>query len=209
MEIEAKYFVPNSAFARKLRALERVNGFSLSTPTRLRVRDTFFDTRTNDLLQVRYVLRIRQRSDGKLFITLKQPTIRQDAIHRRPETEQELHIQKTPRVLHLSELPPRIKKLVAPIARSDSLVPLFSISQTRQIRMLRQGRAVIAEWSLDHVRFRAGRRTRAFYELEIELKNKGTEKDLAKLTAWLEQEYQLQPAVESKFARALEFTRGT
>lgn len=208
MEIEAKYVVPDSTCARKLRALETVNGFRLSTPTRLRVRDTFFDTPTNDLLKVRYVLRIRQRSDGKIFITLKQPTIRQDAIHRRPETEQELRLQKRPRVLHVNELPPRIKKFVAPVARNDSLVPLFAISQTREIRMLRQARSSIAEWSLDHVRFRAGNRTRAFYELEIELKNRGTEKDLAKLSAWLEEEYQLQPAKESKFARALEFMRG-
>jgi inorganic triphosphatase YgiF len=208
MEIEAKYVVPDPGAARQLRALERIAEFSLSAPTRFIVRDTYFDTPENDLIRTRHVLRFRRRSDGLSFLTFKAPTQKNAAIHRRPETEVELARERTPRVLKLNALPAQIKKLVAPLVHADSLHPLFSITQTRDFKTVYHKRRVIAELSLDHVRFRAGQRKHAFYELEIELKKTGRENQLQEIAKWLDREYNLSPQPESKFARGLQFVRG-
>ena len=213
MEIEAKFAVTNDATVKKLRALERVENFALGEQKRVVMRDMFFDTRTDALHNVRYVLRVRcvrnrtPRNDGKFFLTLKTPTITQGAIHRRPEIEQEIFIARTPRVLRVNELPTKFRTLIAPVTDAN-LLPLFSIAQTREVRNVLRGRRVIAEWSLDFVKFRAGERRHAFYELEIELKKAGTENDLEKIAEWLQNEFQLTPVSKGKFLRAVEFMRG-
>lgn len=206
MEIEAKFRVPDAATARVLRAQEHLGEFRLGAPKRFVVRDTFFDTRAKELESVRYVLRVRKRNDGKTFITLKTPTTTRGAIHKRPEYEFELVLARTPRLLSMNELPKQIAKKIAPITHSD-LFPMFSISQTRTVRAVRNGRRVIAEWSLDFVKFSAGKSQRAFYELEIELKKRGTEQELHAIEKNLKTEFALQPQTESKFARAVEFMR--
>lgn len=203
MEIEAKYSVPDSDVARRLRALERVGEFTLGASTRFTVRDTFFDTPKTDLLRSHHVLRFRRRSDGRSFLTFKAPAQKDAAIHRRPETEVEIADRRTPRVLKVGALPAQIQKLVGPLIHADALHPLFSIAQTREVKILCRKRRVIAEWSLDHVRFRSGERKQASYELEIELKKAGKEKDLEEIAEWLEGAYRLLPQPESKFARGL------
>jgi len=209
MEIEAKFVVPDQAVARKLRALDHLAGFSFSAPTRLFVRDSYFDTQKNDLLAKRVVLRVRRRSDGKTLLTLKTPATTQGAIHIRPEIETELSHTRIPRVLLVNELPPSFKKMLAPIVHSEAVHPMFSISQTRDVRTIRRSRRVIAEWSVDFVKFRSGQRKRSFYELEIELKKAGTSEELQTIADWIAHEYNLYPSSESKFARALTFMRGT
>lgn len=207
MEIEAKYVVPDAAVARQLRALERVAEFSLSASTRFIVRDTFFDTVEHNLLQSHHVLRFRRRSDGRSFLTFKAPAQKTAAIHRRPEIEVEIAHKRSPRVLKLNALPPQIQKRIALLADSEVLYPLFSIAQTRDVKLVRHKHRVIAEWSLDHVRFRAGKRKQAFYELEIELKNAGKQEELKEIAESLERKYGLTPQLESKFVRGLRFIR--
>lgn len=207
MEIEAKFSVADANTARTLRAVSRIGDFSLSPAKTLRVRDTFFDTRANALYKARHVLRVRQRSDGAFFITHKTPAVRTGAVHRRPETEVKLAWTRTPTKLRVAQLPARIRSRVAPITNED-LDPTFSITQTREVRTIRRARRVVAEWSLDFVKFRAGKRQRAFYELEIELKKTGTENDLENIVARLQNAFALPPQTESKFLRAVEFMRG-
>jgi inorganic triphosphatase YgiF len=209
LEIEAKFKVVDAALARKLRALDRVADYSMSAPSRYVVHDTFFDTPGGVLLRERNVLRVRRRSDGNVFLTLKTSATREGAVHSRPEIEAKIVLRRAPRVLHVHELPARFKKLLAPLVDAEPLFPLITISQTREVRMLRQGRQVVGEWSLDRVKFRAGSHRRAFYELEIELKKAGMLLDLNKIAGWLEREFHLAPEQESKFARALHFTRGS
>jgi inorganic triphosphatase YgiF len=83
--------------------------------------------------------------------------------------------------------------------------PVFSITQTRHIRVLKKGRRVVGEWSVDRVEFRAGERKRVFYELEIELKKSGTEQELAEILQALRKQVKLKPQLQSKFERALKF----
>ncbi|MCC7161589.1 MAG: CYTH domain-containing protein [Anaerolineae bacterium] len=205
MEVEAKYIVPDPDAVRRLGRIERIDRFKLSAPTRYVAQDTFFDTRANDLVGSRHVLRLRRRSDGRALLTFKAPAEKSGAIHQRPETEVEVSFARTPRVLSVGALPRRVRKLVAPLVRSDDLYPLFSISQRRIVRNVRDGRKTIGEWSLDHVRFRAGERKHEFYELEIELKKTGTDNELSIIADWIEHELGLEAQTESKFKRALDF----
>lgn len=205
MEIEAKYIVPDKAAAIRLSKIERVADLWLSATVRHVMRDTYFDTLSNDLLRTRHVLRVRMRNDGHAFLTFKAPAQKSGAIHQRPETEVALATVRTPRILRVNELPARIRKLVAPFAADSNLYPMFSITQRRLVRHVKRERKIIAEWSLDHVQFRAGKRKHEFYELEIELKKEGTRDELEKIVRWLESEFKLQPQTESKFKRALDF----
>ncbi|RIK28346.1 MAG: hypothetical protein DCC52_08500 [Chloroflexi bacterium] len=205
MEIEAKFSIPDARAARQLQALDALGAFTLVAPRILKMRDTFFDTPARDLRRARHVLRVRRRSDGKQFVTLKAPTQKSGAVFRRPETEVEIYFARSPKQLTRALLPMRIAKLVAPLGGDARLYPLFSITQTRQVRALKNGRRVIGEWSVDRVTFRAGARRRVFYELEIELKRTGTEKELAASIAALQKIMQLEPQRRGKFERALEF----
>jgi inorganic triphosphatase YgiF len=103
-------------------------------------------------------------------------------------------------------LPPRIYKHIAPCIGDARLQPLVSISQTRHVRLLKKGRRVIGEWSIDRVEFRAGAQIRVMYELEIELSKSEAEAELAELARYIEKEWNLQPQPKSKFARALAFS---
>ncbi len=205
MEIEAKFSIPDARAARQLQTLDALGAFTLTAPHTLKMRDTFFDTSAQDLTRARHTLRLRRRSDGKQFVTLKAPTQKNGAVFRRPETEREIYFARSPKRLTRAMLPPRISRLLAPFVGDASLHPLFSITQTRRVRVLKHGRRVIGEWSVDRVEFRAGARRRVFYELEIELKRTGTEKELAASIAALQKIMQLEPQRRGKFERAFEF----
>lgn len=209
MEIEAKFIVPTRALAQKLRAVECMADLTCGAPKYVEIRDTFFDTHARDLIRARHVLRFRRSSDGRALLTLKAPAKQKGAVHARPEIEVEVSHARTPRILAVEALPARIRKLVTPLVTAMELYPLFSISQTREVKTIRRARETIAEWSLDYVKFRSGERQEAFYELEIELKKTGTRQDLEKMVAWVEEEYRLLPMTESKFARGLRFTSGS
>ncbi|MBI4672361.1 MAG: CYTH domain-containing protein [Chloroflexi bacterium] len=205
LEVEAKFAIPDARTARVLQLVARIGEFTLDPAETLRVRDTFYDTRTRALRGARNVLRVRQRSDGRTLVALKAPTKQRGAIHRRPETEVAVNFERAPRKLSRENLPPRLDKLLAPMCNDASLHPLFATMQTRHIRAVRQGRRVIGEWSVDRVEFRAGTRRQVFYELEIELKKSGTEVELAELVEALRQSWKLKPQARGKFQRAQEF----
>lgn len=204
MEIEAKFLVPNPHIARKLRALDQIGHFTLARAERVLTKDTFFDTRAETLRRVRYVLRVRRRSDKKFLITLKTPTMRRGAVHQRPELERAFAVERTPRALRVNKLPAPIRRLIAPLTQ-DELTPVLTLSQVREVRIVRQGRRVIAEWSLDHVRTRAGKRQLSFHILEIERKKSGTLDELQDIEQWLTREFHLKPDRIGKFARAHHF----
>jgi len=207
MEIEAKFKIPDARAARELQRIARVGEFTLGPAQTIRVRDTFYDTAARHLSASRHVLRVRRRKDGKTILTFKAPTHQDGVIHRRPETEMQMAWPRAPRKLSRENLPPRIFKLVAPLCANAPLHSLFTTQQTRHVRVVRRGRRVIGEWSLDRVEFRAGARRKIFYELEIELKKSGTEVELQKLLDALAREWKLEPETRGKFQRARVFMR--
>lgn len=207
MEVEAKFIVPDAATARTLAKLQTVGDFTLGAAERLRMRDTFYDTPDHALLQARVVLRVRRRSDGKTIVTVKTPAERRGAIHRRPETEAEANLPRGTGALSPRELPRRVAQALAPYLDSSELAPMFSITQTRQVRRVKSGSRVIAEWSLDRVTFSSAMRQTSFHELEIELKHKGNDAQLQAMVKSLQRAFQLKPQAKSKFQRAVEFSR--
>lgn len=207
MEIEAKFSVPDVRAAGQLQSLNALGDFILDAPVVLKMRDTFFDTPAGALSHARYVLRLRLRSDGKTFVTLKAPTEKTGAVHRRPETEVAIDLRRIPKTLARSNLPPAVLKRIAPLVGDSELHPLFSITQTRNIRVVKKGRRIIGEWSVDRVEFRAGARRHVLHELEIELKKSGTEQELKEMIKALRKQTKLKPQPRSKFARAREFYR--
>jgi inorganic triphosphatase YgiF len=182
-----------------------LDSFTLGAAHDLKMRDTFYDTPARALITARHVLRVRRRNDAKQFVTLKAPTEKIGAVHRRPEIEVEVDFARLPNHLSRANLPPRVYKHIASLVGDAVLHPLFSIAQTRRLRVLKMGRRVIGEWSVDRVEFRAGARTQVFYELEIELKKTGTETDLKACVAALKKHIRLAPQRHGKFQRALKF----
>jgi inorganic triphosphatase YgiF len=88
-----------------------------------------------------------------------------------------------------------------------ALAPLFDQWQTRVVRMLQQADRIVAEFSADRVELSRGERQTLYFEMEVELKESGTDDDLNTIAACLTDEWGLQPEARSKFQRALEFSR--
>jgi inorganic triphosphatase YgiF len=207
MEIEAKLIVPSAHIAQRLAALECLGEFVLDRPHTLHMRDTFFDTPRGDLRSAQIVFRLRRRSDGKRLINVKHPTTQTRGIHRRPETEVPAPWARLPRRILTTELPGALRRALKPLSPLEPLVPFVSLVQTRHLRRVRAGRRTIAEWSVDRVQFHAAKKSLSFFELEVELKSKGTDQDLTSLLRSLQAEWQLEMQSKTKFERAVAFTR--
>ncbi len=198
MEIEAKFLVPDKATWLKLQTVEQIAGYALSTGETKQVHDTFVDTPDRKILTSQYVCRKRE-VDGHIVMTLKHGQTVEGAVHRRDEwevtLEHELPIRQWP--------PSEIRDRLFPLVGDAPLVPLFDQHQTRIVRWASQAERRVAEVSVDHVMLSIKGREQSYYELEVELKDSGTEEDIARMAASLADEWHLPPETRSKFSRAL------
>jgi inorganic triphosphatase YgiF len=209
MEIEAKFAVPDETTWLKLQTVDQIAGYALSSGQTKQVHDTFVDTPDRSILASRHVCRQRE-VDGQILMTLKSGQTVEGAVHRREELEITLE-----RAQPIGQWPPSaIRDRLLGIVGDVALVPLFDQRQTRIIRWAthavsaerrRAGRAdrVVAEMSVDKVELSIGGREQSYFEVEFELKEAGTEDDLAVISACLQHEWHLQPEQRSKFSRAL------
>lgn len=205
MEIEAKFRVPNLKIARELRRVPVLADYSFGGEKTFVVRDSFYDTADRRLARAKYMLRVRHRNDGRVIVTLKGASKRRAAIHRRMELEAIVPTLKRGRIT-VRDLPEGdLSKKMHSLIGDESIAPFLTNHQTRGVHLVYRKQHLIGEWSLDHVQFRAGARRRAFYELEIELKEDGTERDLRALSKIVQAQWRLTPVTKSKFERALEF----
>ncbi len=197
METEAKFIVPDAATYAKLRRMPRLGPYKLGKPEVKTVQDSYVDTDGRHFFQQRFAVRLRA-GDGGLRLTLKNFGERpQNAIHSRTEIE--------------SIVPGRditawpageARKLAEEIAGHEPLMDLVSLDQNRVVAPITDGIRLVAEWSLDTVTL-AGADT-PFYELEIELRPDGRERDLRELSDFLTAKYGLRPQPQSKFERAVQ-----
>ena len=198
MEIEAKFAVPDEATWLKLQVVEQIAGYALSPGKTKQVHDTFVDTPDRAILASRHVCRKRE-VDGQIVMTLKSGQTVEGAVHRRDELEVTLE-----RELPIGQWPPsEIRDRLMEIVGDVVLVPLFDQHQTRIIRWASRADRVVAEMSVDQVELSIEGREHRYFEVEFELKEAGTESDLAAIAVCLQSEWKLKPEQRSKFSRAL------
>ena len=203
MEIEAKFAVPDEATWLQLQSVEQIAGYALSPGKMKQVHDTFMDTPDRAILASRHVCR-RREVDGQIVMTLKSGQTVEGAVHRREELEITLA-----REMPIGQWPPsEIRDRLLAIIGDVPLMPLFDQHQTRFIRWASQADRVVAEMSVDKVELSINGKEQSYFEVEFELKDVGTEDDLAQMAACLIDDWRLQPEPRSKFSRALALASG-
>ncbi len=198
MEIEAKFAVPDEATWLKLQAVDQIAGYALSPGKTKQVHDIFMDTPDRSILASQHVCRKRE-VDGRIVMTLKSGQTVEGAVHRREELEVTLA-----RELPIGQWPPsEIRDRLLAIVGDVALRPLFDQRQLRIIRRVSHGDRVTAEMSVDRVQLSISGREQWYFEVEFELKEAGTEDDLAAIAASLQNEWKLKPEPQSKFSRGM------
>lgn len=203
MEIEAKFAVPNRQAYRSLLRLRDLAGYTLIPTATAQVSDRYFDTADSRLLAAGYSCRLRTEG-ASVLATLKGLGGALGAVHQRDEQEIQLPTW-TPDVMAWPASPAR--DLALRLTGGAVLQPLFDLEQQRSRADVMDGAHRVAELSLDAVRVAVGQRPALYYELEVELKQDGTEADLTRIAQVLSTDHKLTPESRSKFARALETLR--
>ena len=198
MEIEAKFAVADEATWRRLQTAAELAGYTIEPGKTKEVHDTFVDTPDRQIIRSGHVCRQRE-VDGQIVMTLKSGKTVAGAVHRREELEITLPHPMPIGQWPSGELRDRLLALIGDVP----LTPLFDQHQTRHVRRVLQGQRYVAEMSVDQVRLSMHDQTQGYYEVEMELKDAGTEEDLAHLAAALQNDWGLPPEPRSKFARAL------
>ena len=198
MEIEAKFAVPDEVTWQRLQIVTELAGYAIGPSEAKEVHDTFVDTPDRQIIRSGHVCRQREVA-GQIVMTLKGSKTIEGAVHRREELEITL-----PHAMPIVQWPPaEIRYQLLALIGDVPLTPLFDQRQTRHVRWVTQGQRRVAEMSVDQVRLSLSGQEQSYFEVEMELKNAGTEDDLAQLAAALQNEWGLQPEPRSKFARAL------
>ena len=200
MEIEAKFAVPDISTFQRLQAVDHIAGFALSAHQVQQVRDTYLDTDERLILVSGYACR-RRETESEVLMTLKGLGRADGAIHRRKELEISLPAYESPQ--DWPESP--VRDLVMAVTNGAPLRPLFELRQTRVFRRMSQGELLVAQFSLDNVRFVAGERRESQYELEVELAPQGTASDMGAIVTYLQDDWNLVAEPRSKFERGLAF----
>lgn len=203
MEIEAKFIVPDPSTFERLKQADHLADYALDGEHTLHQHDTYLDTRDRRLLAAGYAVRLRKQ-DGTHLVTIKAVESAGGAIHRREEYEIRVPANQPPAEWGTSTA----RTLLLNIAGTEPLAPLFHLDQTRTVSRVLCGERQVGELSLDQVQIQVDGKRDAFLELEMELKGEGTEQDLAKIAAVLEQEWALVPEPRSKFERLLALADG-
>ncbi|MFC1714583.1 inorganic triphosphatase [Candidatus Poribacteria bacterium] len=193
MEIESKYKASEAQLA-DLLGVYALGGYRLGDIEEQSLTDYYVDTAERDIWEAGYACRIREKN-GQWVLAVKGLGGVEGSIHQREEYEVEVQ-QDTPPELW-PDSPAR--DLVISLARSRPLVDLCTINQRRTKRAVHQGQRRVGEMSLDIVDMGSGAR---IYEVEVELQQDGTLKDLQALDEIL-QTCGLQPESRSKFERAM------
>jgi CHAD domain-containing protein len=200
MEVEAKFAVPDRKTFLRLSALRRLAGYALAQTHSVEVHDQYLDTVDGRLYAAGYSCRLRREPD-KVIATLKGLGAAAGAIHQRDEQEVQL-AEWAPDPAAWPAGPAR--DLALHLTGGSSLQPLFELNQLRARAEVMDGERHVAEWSLDAVTVPVGDRPAHYYELEVELKDAGSEDDLQALVGELTDRWRLSPQTRSKFQRAYE-----
>ena len=202
MEIESKFLVVDEAGIQDLETLSQLGDYSLSEAAVQLIEDTFLDTKKTALMAEGYFLRLRKEvgKEGQ-WLTIKSLGGLENRVHTREE-----YISFLPEEASVFECPDaRIRNMILELSSGFDLLSLLKLKQKRVVRQVKLGERYIAEFSLDHVSLKSGKREKLYSELEIELKTEGTHQDLQAIAEYLLENYHLVKDPFSKFERALLF----
>jgi CHAD domain-containing protein len=207
MEIEAKFRAPGEEVLRSLREATQLAGLPLGPSWTVELTDTYLDTALWQILAGGYFCR-RRLSGDRVLITMKQVRAAGDAVHRREELEVELTEYSPPSDWPKSAARDRALEL----SQGAPLLPMLELRQDRTMRLMGDQQAPVAEFSLDVVRLGTGdgattREDKVYFEVEVELREHGSEAELAAIVAELQTVWGLEPEPRSKFERALDASK--
>ncbi len=198
MEIEAKFRIAKHI---KASAIEHIDWTPYHLGPRVvhALRDTLLDNADRAITGSKHALRVRE--DGlHTYLTFKGPPQGEGGLHRREEREEQID----PAVVGKPQAwPSTILEQVVALVPDLALEPIVEVHNKRRSWQLWQGEHVVAELSLDRGKIRAGGRTESLHEIEIELKEPGTEDDLAHLVERLKHALPLADEPRTKLARGL------
>jgi CHAD domain-containing protein len=200
-EIEAKFALPSREVFEKLRAAMMFGKLAAGTEGTEEVTDRYVDTNGRLILAAGYACRLRE-TGGARTLALKSLGATTEAVKERDEYQVALDpALPAEHYLGTKHWPPGpIRSLVAGAIGDKRLTTLLVLRQTRYVRTLWEGERPVALLSLDTI---WGIRPEPCYDLEVELLPHGTPAGLEKLVTAVAQQWQLAPAVLSKFEREL------
>ncbi len=200
MEIEAKFRIADASVFTHLVTLQTLGAYTLRVEEQtVHQRNTYYDTSEQLLSQARYGLRTRE-AKGKTLVTLKGPNLSQRGIQERAEWTMETD-NPDPHTWDNDEA----RSQALAIIGDTPLIPLLTMeTQRRHIyAMQHTSDHAIAELCLDEVTIFAGGQTTSFCELEIELLNDASHRDLDALIAALQVHHTLIPEPRTKLEQGL------
>lgn len=202
MEIELKFLVLDKADIQDLETRSQLGDYFLAETSVQLIEDTFLDTKKTTLMAEGYFLRLRKEmgKEGH-WLTIKSLGGFEAGVHMREE-----YVSFLPEEASVFECPDtRIRNMIFELSSGFDLLPLLKIKQKRVVRQMKLGERHMAEFSLDYVSLKSGKREKLYSELEIELKLEGTPQDLQAIEEYLLGNYHLVKDPFSKFERALLF----
>ncbi len=202
-EVEAKFLISDRPALDRLLAIPDLAGYTVGDTTTRQLTDCYWDTPGRALQRAGYACRLRSDGTGRL-LTLKGLESTRDGIFQRDEFETALNPAVKLRKVRTWPAD-QARALAEPIVGKRPLVRLFCLDQIRHTRLLQADDRPVAELSLDEAWFDLAQPA---LELEVELLPGGTLDDLYRLAAVLRDEWQLQPASQSKFERGLAAAAG-
>jgi inorganic triphosphatase YgiF len=202
MEIEAKYAVTGSLSPQTLDALD-LAPYTLRPGEDLEHHDIVLDTPERAITGSRHSLRVRDEN-GRKILTLKGPGRVNGSVHQREELEAPLPEGESEDELYdYTTWPSAIAAPVARMAGLHPLSPLVEMRVHRQTWIVERAGRQIGELALDEGTIEAKGATESVHELELELKDAGTQRDLRMLDARLRKRLPLAPEPRSKLERGL------
>jgi CHAD domain-containing protein len=197
IEIESKFLVPDKALAVRLSLASELGGARTGEPSRVAMRDTYYDTPSRALEAAGWSYRLRDYGD-RTEACLK--ALDPGEERKRRECYE---LGCPPDDVDPARPPGELRSLLAEMIGGEPLETIAVLSQERDRLPLFKDRAMIAELDIDS--FRAGNEPTAptLTMVEVELTARGSMADLEDIRAALESEYGLLPDARTKLDVAL------
>jgi CHAD domain-containing protein len=202
MEMEAKYTILGPLHPASITDLN-LSPFQLHPEGEAYHQDVLLDTTNKTITSSGHSLRLRHKL-GNTVATFKGPNHGSAGVRVREEIEVPIAAEAAD---DYHQWPAEVRKRILPLVKDEPLVPLIKMHVHRVTwAVLRDGKTV-GELALDQGIISAGGRTARVHEIEVEIKDTGTRKDLTAFGHVLSDRLPLQPQPRGKLQRGLALLR--